>query len=352
MRIAAVGTAFPPHYHDQDTLLEALRRLWSERHHNLDRLERLHRNVLVGGRHLALPIDAYERLDGFRDANDRWIEAARDLGTVAIEAALDAAGVAPHDVDVLMVTTVTGLSTPSLDALLCNRIPFRPDVKRIPLFGLGCMAGAAGVARAADFLRGHPDATVVFLAVELCSLTLQREDLSIPNLIASGLFGDGAAAVVLRGARTDATGPTVLDSRSVFYPDTERIMGWDISERGFRLVLSADLPGLIVEHLRSDVDGFLSAHGLDRNAIDPWLCHPGGPKVLEAVGRALELADGELDRSWRSLREVGNLSSVSVLLVLADALSERVDGASGHGLLLAMGPGFSSELVLLDWGGR
>lgn len=356
MRILSVGSAFPSHYYDQDQLLAALKEVWAERHYNLDRLERLHRNVLVGGRHLALPIEAYERLTTFGAANDAWIEVAQEVGEAAVREALDRAGLAPADVGALYFVTVTGVATPSIDARLVNRLALSPRVKRVPIFGLGCVAGAAGIARAADYVRAFPDEVAVLLSVELCSLTLQREDLSIPNLIASGLFGDGAAAVVVAGegraadgGATAAPGPRVLATRSVFYPDSERVMGWDISERGFGIVLSADVPEVARKSLAGDVDRFLADHGLARRDVGSWVCHPGGPKVLEAMEEALALPEGALDLTWRSLREVGNLSSTSVLLVLQDTLDHHRPAPGTLGMLLAMGPGFCSELVLLEW---
>jgi alkylresorcinol/alkylpyrone synthase len=356
MRIAAVGHAFPPHFYDQDTLIAAFREMWGRRHYNLERLERLHRNVLVGGRHLALPVEEYPRLDSWGKANDAWIRVAQEVGAEAVRAALDKAGLAPSHVDALYTVTVTGVATPSLDARLVNRLHLRPDVKRVPIFGLGCLAGAAGVARAADYLAGHPGEVVVLLSVELCSLTLQPEDLSIPNLIASGLFGDGAAAVVLVGEDHGAgnggpppAGPRVVGSRSAFYYDTERVMGWDISEKGFQVVLSAEVPDMVKRHLRSDVDAFLAGHGLGRPDIQRWVAHPGGPKVLEEMQAALEVPAEALEVTWRSLREVGNLSSTSVLLVLEETLERGTPPAGSHGVLLAMGPGFCSELVLLRW---
>ena len=189
--------------------------------------------------------------------------------------------------------------------------------------------------------------------MELCSLTVQRQDLSIPNLIATGLFGDGAAAVVVLGSghrhAETAVGPEIVDTRSVFYPDTESVMGWRIGERGFGIVLSADVPLMVRDHLRHDVDRFLADHGLHRGDIASWVCHPGGPKVLEAMAECLELPDGALDLTWRSLREVGNLSSTSVLLVLEETLRAARPPDGSWGVLLAMGPGFCSELVLLRW---
>jgi alkylresorcinol/alkylpyrone synthase len=219
----------------------------------------------------------------------------------------------------------------------------------MPIFGLGCVAGAAGISRAADYVRGFPDQVAVLLSVELCSLTLQPEDLSIPNLIASGLFGDGAAAVVVTGENRESAGPRVVATRSVFYPGTERVMGWDISETGFKIVLSGDVPVVAREKLRPDVDSFLADQGLTRADITSWVCHPGGPKVLEAMEESLELKRGELDVTWRSLREVGNLSSTSVLLVLEETLANHRPPPGSWGVLLAMGPGFCSELVLLRW---
>jgi len=249
----------------------------------------------------------------------------------------------------LYFVTVTGVATPSVDARLMNRLGLPARVKRVPIFGLGCVAGAAGVARAGDYLRAFPDHVAVLLSVELCSLTLQREDLSVPNLIASGLFGDGAAAAVLVGADRPATGPRVVDSRSVFYPDTEGVMGWEVSGGGFKIVLSAEVPEMVSRFLRRDVDAFLGDHGLIRSDIATWISHPGGPKVLSAMQEALELPDEALELSWRTLREIGNLSSTSVLMVLKETLEECRPEPGSWGVMSAMGPGFCSELVLLRW---
>jgi alkylresorcinol/alkylpyrone synthase len=349
VKIAAVGRALPPHYYDQETLLAALKRRWSDHYFNLDRLERLHQNVLVGGRHLALPIEEYATLTSWGKANDAWIRVAQEVGEEAVRDALKKAGLTTDDVDALIFVTVTGVATPSIDARLMNRLGLPSRVKRMPIFGLGCVAGAAGIARAADYVRAYPDQVAILLSVELCSLTLQPEDLSIPNLIASGLFGDGAAAVAVVGANRPASGPRIVASRSVFYPDSERVMGWDISETGFKIVLSSDVPLVARDKLRPDVDAFLAEHGLTKSDISSWVCHPGGPKVLEAMQESLELPAGELDVTWRSLHEVGNLSSTSVLLVLAETLENHRPEPGSYGMLLAMGPGFCSELVLLEW---
>jgi alkylresorcinol/alkylpyrone synthase len=359
MIVAAVGHAFPPHYYDQDQLLEAFRTLWLSKHYNPERLERLHKNVRVSGRHLALPLEEYQRLESWGQANDAWIRVAQEVGASALDAALGKLGLEYSEIDALFTVTVTGVATPSLDARLMNRRPFRPDTKRIPIFGLGCVAGAAGIARAADYVRAFPDQIAVLLSVELCSLTVQRGDLSIPNLIATGLFGDGAAAAVLLGEEAAARrglggrggGYQVAGTRSVFYPGTEGVMGWDISGHGFQIVLSAEVPQMVESHLRGDVDAFLADHGTSRAEIARFICHPGGPKVLEAMEEQLETPPGALDATWRSLEEVGNLSSTSVLLVMEETLEELRKEPPPQGekaLLLAMGPGFCSELVLLE----
>jgi alkylresorcinol/alkylpyrone synthase len=348
VRIAGIGTAFPRHYYDQDTLVAALREAWGTRHYNLDRLEAIHRNVLVGGRHLALPLEEYRSLTSWGKANSAWIRVAQEIGEQAVRQALHAAGLGVDAVDAFIFVTVTGISTPSLDALLMNRLRLPARVKRTPIFGLGCVAGAAGLARAADYLRAPSREVAILLSVELCSLTVQRDDLSVPNLIATGLFGDGAAAVVCVGAERPSDGPRVVATRSVFYPDSERVMGWDISESGFRIVLSADVPNVVLEHMAHDVDAFLGDQHLGRGDIARWISHPGGPRVLQAMQQALGLNDDDLEASWRTLREVGNLSSTSVLLVLEETLRTPPPPGS-YGLVIAMGPGFCAELVLLQW---
>lgn len=349
-RIQTVHRALPPNYATQDELLAAFRGLWAQGGmFNLERLEELHRAVGVTGRHLALPLADYAALTSFRARNDAWIAAATELGAQAVRGALERCGLGPRDVDHLFFVTVTGVATPSVDARLVNRLGLRDDIKRTPIFGLGCVAGAAGVARASDYLRAFPRHRAVLLAVELCSLTLQREDVSVANIISSGLFGDGAAAAVLSGGELEPKGPRVVATRSIFYPDTERIMGWDVVDSGFKVVLSAKVPDLVRGHIRKNVDDFLGAQGLERGDLSHWIAHTGGPKVLQAFEEALELPPDALARSWRSLREVGNLSSASVLHVMSELLDGGAARTGQWGLLMAMGPGFCAELVLLRW---
>ncbi len=353
MRIAAVGTALPSNAYSQEEIFGALSAIWHRSATFNSRARSLFENVRVRRRHLARPLESYLRRSRFGDTNDRWIEDSLDLGERAISDALTRAGLGPKDVDALFVTSVTGICSPSLDARLFNRMGLRPDLKRLPLFGLGCVAGVSGLARAAEYVRAFPDQVAVLLSVELCSLTFQYEDLSVANLIATGLFGDGAAAVVVVGADRAQTlaceGPSVVDSRSNIYPDTEDVMGWHVSEQGFELVLSEGVPRMAREGLGPDVDRFLRERGLGRSDIDHWVCHPGGPAVLAAVQEALGLGDEQVEASWHVLAEQGNLSSVSVLMVLRRTLDACRPVAGSRGLLLAMGPAFCSEIVLVRW---
>ncbi len=349
MRIASARRALPRHYYPQATLTAYLRKVWTHEPQMASRIDRLHASVQVQGRHLALPIEAYDDLTTFTRCNDAWIAAATDLGEQAVGDALATAGLRARDVDAIFFSTVTGLASPSIDARLVNRLGFRPDIKRTPMFGLGCVAGAAAVARAADYVRAFPGHAAVVLTIELCSLTLQRNDLSVANIISTGLFGDGACAAIVVGAdHPAAAGPRVLATRSVFYPDTEDAMGWRIGEHGFSIVLSPAVPTIARERLGGDVDAFLRAQGLARTDIARWICHPGGPKVLEALQAALDLDADAVQASWRNLAGVGNLSSASVLLILADTLAAPPPPGA-YGVMLAMGPGFCTELLLLRW---
>lgn len=353
MRIASVARAFPRNRYAQDEIRAELESIWSERPSAASRLASLHENVRVEHRALALPLEDYRRPRTFGETNDAWIRVATDLGEEVVDDALRQVGLGPQDVDAIFAVSVTGIASPSLDARLANRMSFRTDVKRTPIFGLGCVAGVAGLSRAVDYVRAYPDQVAVLLSVELCSLTFQPGDTSVANLISAGLFGDGAAAVVVvgeeRARRTGLGGLRVLDTRSIFYHDTEDVMGWRISERGFDIVLSPAVPTIARECLGPDVDRFLQDHGLARANVASWVCHPGGPKVLEAMRDSLGLDDRDVQHAWRALVEHGNLSSTSVLLVLDGTLRAGSPGAGEHGLMLAMGPGFCSELLLFDW---
>jgi alkylresorcinol/alkylpyrone synthase len=359
VRIASVASAVPEHRFSQNEITAAIKSFWKERLKEPEKLDWLHSRVGVDFRHLAFPLERYP-FASWGEANAAWLEAAEDLGARAIDAALDRAGMSRQDLNALFVISITGIASPSLDARLINRMTLRPDIKRTPIFGVGCAGGAIGLTRAADYTLAYPDHAAAILCVEICSLTVQQEDFSTTNLIASGLFGDGAAAVIVRGSRTahrnsrgspqsTRVGPQILGTGSVFYPNTEEIMGWDISEAGFKIVLSPQLPDLIKGRLSGDIDAFLSQYQLCRADIGHWIIHTGGPKVLDSIQNTLGLPDSDLQKSWDCLRQFGNLSSASVLLVLEEVLMNAPPAPGTLGVLMAMGPGFCLEMILLKW---
>lgn len=313
-------------------------------------LDRLHAAGGVHTRHLALPLEEYPNVTAFGQANDHFITVGTDLAEEAARGALDAAGLVAADVDFLLFTSVTGISAPSIDALLVPRLGLRPDVKRLPSFGLGCVGGAAGLARVHDYLTGHRDGVGLLVSVELCSLTLQHGDDSMANLVSSGLFGDGGAAVVLVGDDHPSTAPgtTVVDTASRLYPGTSDQLGWDVGDGGFRIVLSAGLPDVIAAHLADDVAALLEEHDLKVRDVGAWVVHAGGPRILDTVQDVLDLDGEALQLSRDSLAAAGNLSSSSVLHVLAATVAQAPEPGT-VGLLLAFGPGVSAELVLLRW---
>ena len=349
-RIVAVAPALPEFAYSQAEITAELSGLITSDTTRRAVLERFHAASGIGRRHTVLPLERYRDLGDFGAANDIWIREGTALAAQAVGAALATAGLEPADIDYLLFTSVTGIAAPSIDARLVPVLGLRTDIKRMPSFGLGCVAGAAGLARVNDYLLGHPDEIALLVSVELCSLTLQRDDDSVANFVASGLFGDGAAAVVVAGDRRAAElglpGPEIIGSRSELYPDSESVIGWDIGGTGFRIVLTAAVSDTIDANIGHDVGELLADHDLAFEDVGAWVAHPGGPRVLEAFERGLKLEHTDLEASWRSLDAVGNLSSSSVLHVLADMMGQP---AGTNGVLFALGPGVTSEYVLLRW---
>ena len=347
--LAGVHAVLPPYRYSQAELTSTFTDMCLGRDGNQALVARLHANAKVSSRHLVLPLERYATLTGFKESNDLFIAHAVQLGAEALSGALDRAGIGAAEVDVVFSTTVTGIAVPSIEARIAQIVGLRPDVKRVPLFGLGCVAGAAGIARLHDYLIGHPNDVGALISVELCSLTVQRDDRSVANLVASGLFGDGAGAVVGVGANRPEPGPRVIDSRSRLYPDTERALGMDAVAGGLKIVLEAQVPTLVKQHVGADVRSLLAEHSLQADDVVGWVAHPGGPKVIEVIEAELGLSGDPLELTWRSLDRVGNLSSSSVLHILRDTLDERTLAPGAPGMMMAVGPGFCSELVLLEW---
>jgi alkylresorcinol/alkylpyrone synthase len=347
MKIAGVASAFPSHSYLQKQITDALIEYWGDSLEAPELMRRIHCNAGVEVRHLAFSFEQYARFTTFGESNRAWLKVGEELGTKAIDAVLERTGFARKDIDALYLNSITGIASPSLDARLANCMGLRSDLKRTPIFGLGCVGGAVGLVRAADYLRAFPGQVAVLLSVEVCSLTLQLGDRSVANMIASGLFADGAVAALL--CDSAASGPEIIATKSVFYPETEEMMGWDISEKGFRVILSPKLPELIRSRFAYDVDIFLQENGLARKDIKSWVIHPGGPKILQAVESSLELIDGQLAASWDCLARYGNLSSASVLKVFEEVMVRNRPAPGTSGVIAAMGPGFCAELLLLRW---
>ncbi|MEO7122648.1 MAG: 3-oxoacyl-[acyl-carrier-protein] synthase III C-terminal domain-containing protein [Lacisediminihabitans sp.] len=352
-RIASAATALPGNVYSQEVITSAIAPMITADTVKQAVLRRMHAASGVRTRHLVMPIEDYLGPHTFTESNDLFIEVAVRLATEALQAALGRAGVRADEIDFVMFTSVTGISAPSIDGLLVSTLGLRSDVKRVPMFGLGCVAGASGIARINDYLVGHPRDVAVLVSVELCSLTFQQGDDSMANIVATGLFGDGAAAVVMvgdeRAKRMPVTGPDVIDSRSQLYAGTEGVLGFNASETGFRIVLTAEVAGVIEKHFGNDAREFLAGQGQTLADVDGFIAHPGGPRVLEAFQTSLGLAEDALENSWRSLAEVGNLSSASVLHILEAELDVGAKPAGTQTLLFALGPGISGELVLLRW---
>lgn len=350
-RIAAVATALPTNVYNQLHIHDAIVPMITTDEKKLALIRRLHAASTVATRHLARPIERYREPATFATTNDLFIQIGTELCERALRDALAQAGREPNEVDFIVFNSITGIAAPSIDALLVARLGLRPDIKRVPIFGLGCVAGAAGIARVRDYLRGHPNDIAVLVTVELCSLTFQREDDSTANMVATGLFGDGAAAVVMvgleRAASENVIGPDVIDTQSQLYPDTQEVLGFNATETGFRIVLTAQVAEVIEQNFGVDAAAFLMRNGLSLADIDTWIAHPGGPKVLESFQAALGLPERSFDNSWRSLAAVGNMSSVSVLHILESELAATAGPRTA--LLFALGPGVSAELVLLRW---
>jgi alkylresorcinol/alkylpyrone synthase len=345
-RILATATAVPPHSLNQHDIMQRVEAQFSNEA-IVQRLLPVFANTGIERRFSCVPVEWYYDTHGWADRNRIYLDSAVELLASATERALERANRAIGDVDSIVVVSTTGIATPSLDALLMERLPLKRTVQRLPIFGLGCVGGAIGLARAATLAAATPGSTVLFLVVELCALSFRRDDLTKSNIVATALFGDGAAAVVLS---TDGDGPAIAASGEYTFPDTLDIMGWDVASDGLKAIFSRDIPQLIETRLRGVVEEYLSTHELTLRDIDAVLPHPGGTKVLDALETTFDLAPGSLVDSRAILRDYGNMSAATMLFVLDRAIREGAlrNGSWHRALLTAMGPGFTSAFLTLE----
>lgn len=349
-RITAVGTAVPSYPVTQEEARQFAKEMFGRAFHDIDRLLRVFDNAHIQKRHFSVPMDWFFKPRSFREKNDTYIRVACDLAEEAIRTALSRGGVTASQIDHLIFVSTTGISTPSIDARLANRLHMSPHLKRTPIWGLGCAGGAVGLSRAYEYTQAFPKHRVLLVTLELCSLTFQRNDLSKSNLIATSLFADGAAAAIVSGeevAPGPVDGPHIQATLSTLWENTEDVMGWSLADDGWNVVFSKDIPTIVRTSVLPNIQQFLDAEQVSLAQIDHYVTHPGGLKVIQAYEEALALPQKKMKAARKVLQQYGNMSSASVLFVLAHILSLAEKG--DYGIMTALGPGFSSEQLLLQW---
>ncbi|MCB2230053.1 type III polyketide synthase [bacterium] len=345
--IDAITTAVPPYEIDQPTARDFARALFSHRLDDLERRLSLFDNTGIEQRYFSRPLDWFSEEHTLEEKNHAYIESATELGAEACRTLFETAGLTPDQIDYIVYINTTGLATPSIDARLINVLKLRRDIRRTPIWGLGCAGGAAALSHAHHHALGHPDSRVLIVAVELCGLTFMPDDFSKSNLVACALFGEGAAAVLVSGDKIERHGPEILATQSNFYPDSLDVMGWNIQSRGLQVVFDRHIPDLVAENSAAELDVFLKQNHLTRESVGQYLYHPGGAKVLDAYRRAYDAPEDLFRYSRETLRDYGNMSSVTVLFVLEKYLRSQEKRRDDHAVISALGPGFCSESLLI-----
>jgi alkylresorcinol/alkylpyrone synthase len=345
--IAGTATAVPPHVLTREVVKNHIGEVFSMDGAKLEAIREVIDNSAIDQRYSVFPGEYTIEPRPLTQINMEYGEKSVELGLQVTEHALAQAGMSPTDIDLLISVSCTGIMIPSLDAHLATIMGFRSDVRRLPITELGCAGGAAGLARAWEYLNAFPDRTALLVAVEIPTLTFQRRDLSQANLISAVLFGDGAAGVVVTGR--EAPGPRILASECFLFPNSLTAMGFDLRDSGLHIVLSKDVPEIIRERVKGLAEGFLARQGLRREDISAFLLHPGGQKLLSYMQEELGLDRSDTEISWEILRRYGNLSSASVLFILNEWLVQREMPSGSYGLLMAFGPGFTAEMLLIQW---
>ncbi|WP_059170898.1 type III polyketide synthase [Bacillus sp. FJAT-27445] len=355
--VISIAEALPPYEIEQERAVEFARELFSESFQDIERLLKIFQNGQIESRRFVKDIHWFRENRTFKERNDAYIEAAVELGTEAIINCLANPSflkrqVESQEIDALFFISTTGLATPSIDARIMNKLPFSPHAKRIPIWGLGCAGGAAGLSRAYEYCLAFPEAKVLVLSVELCSLTFQKNDRSKSNLVGTSLFADGVSCALVCGDLVKNLNavrvPEVLATQSTLMPDSLDVMGWDIKNEGLYVIFSRDIPAIIENWLQPNVSSFLEGEGIGIDQLDYFIAHPGGKKVLDAYSTSLGIDSGMMDISKQVLSEFGNMSSSTILYVLKRHMELNPD-VGAYGLAGALGPGFSSELLLMRW---
>ena len=345
--IAGSATAVPPNVLSREVVKNRIGEVFSLDGPRLDAIRDVIDNSAIDQRYSVFPPDYTIEPRPLSKINQEYQEKSVELGLQVAERALAQAGMEPTDVDLLVTVSCTGVMIPSLDAHLATIMGFRPDVRRLPITELGCAGGAAGLAQTWEYLNAFPDRTALLISVEIPTLTFQRKDFSQANLISAVLFGDGAAGVVVTGR--EAPGPRILASECFLFPNSLGAMGFDLRDSGFHIILTKDVPEIIRERVKSLAEGFLARHGLRREDVSAFLLHPGGQKLLSYMQSELGLSREDTEVSWDILRRYGNLSSASVLFILNEWLVQKEMPSGSYGLVMAFGPGFTAEMLLIQW---
>lgn len=352
--ITATGIAKPPYAFQQSDVKPFVRDMFSEVFPDIDRLLKVFENTQIDTRYFCVPIDWFGEPRKFAEKSRLYIENALKLGIEALQNCLQHAQVGLDAVNHLFFVSTSGLATPSMDARILNQLQANPHTKRTPIWGLGCAGGAAGLSRACDYVKAHPKETAAVIAVELCGLTFQRNDLTKSNLVATSLFADGAACVLVAGDESAAAAHhsavsnklRLRGTMSTLWKDSLDVMGWNFSDAGFHVVFSRDIPSIVRNDVSVNTQAFYAQQGIQR--ADHYVLHPGGTKVLDAYRESLGIPADGLQHSEAVLREYGNMSSCTVLYVLDRFMQSGIVRAGETALITALGPGFSSEMLLAE----
>lgn len=341
-RLQGLATATPPHRIGQDVVRASAERLFNARQADLSRMMPIYDNAGIAYRHSCVPLEWYMEPHSWVERSRLFVEHGVALLCDAARKCLSEAGLEAQDIDAVVAVSTTGIATPSLDALVIEKLGLRRDVRRLPIFGLGCAGGVIGLARAVDLARVMPGARVLYLVVELCALTFRYGDNRRSNVVASALFGDGAAAAIIS---TEAEGAAFGAAGEHTWANSLDIMGWEVQEDGLGVLFSRDIPALVRGELKPVLEAFLEGQGMNLGDLAGSICHPGGAKVIDALEAAFGLEAGAMTAARGVLRDYGNMSAATVLFVLERTLRE---GARGRYLMSALGPGFTAGFQLLD----